>query len=164
MKKILRFLIMHLPIISSIYNRYCNIIKQLANQSKSIKELKAADKKQKESIKKLSQKLKKKDEQIKKLSDSNKKLREKLKKSLEAQKTANAGQFDNLNTKINSVKSFSDAQATKNKTDFEKLNKDILATDEKIRQEKIRAEKQCDQLSREIVRNHTLMKNAEKAL
>ncbi len=164
MKKILRFLIMHLPIISSIYNRYCNIIKQLANQSKSIKELKAADKKQKESIKKLSQKLKKKDEQIKKLSDSNKKLRETLKKSLEAQKTANAGQFDNLNTKINSVKSFSDAQATKNKTDFEKLNKDILATDEKIRQEKIRAEKQCDQLSREIVRNHTLMKNAEKAL
>lgn len=175
MKKLLKFLLMHLPIISNLYRRYRSIEDRLYQQKKSIKKLSTINEKQGKSIEvllaqntkkdkqieKLKLKIAEKDKQIKKLSqdiaDSNKQL----KKQIAEENTANIRRFDNLSTEINSLKTASDAE-------FEKLSSEMKtagkAVDEKIRQERIHTDTLNNQLTREVAKNHILMKNSEKDL
>ncbi len=139
MKKIIKAIILHMPIISAIYRRYCFIAESLSQQSKSIKKLSAANKEQGEDIEKLFLKIEKKDKQIKKLSQQLKETEEKLKKQ------------DAL---ISEHKAESDRQ----------LQEAVRSSDRKLAEEKELNRRLNEQLSREINKNYIQMKNIEKDL
>lgn len=143
MKKFIKAIILHLPIISTLYRKYCFITESLARQNKSIKKLTDVNKKQGKDIEKLLLKIENKDKQIKKLSEQ---LKEQD-KSFSQQKSETGRQIEELK---------------------KALYEAVKAADEKLKEESRRsgeANRRADeQLSREINKNYVQMKNIEKDL
>ena len=150
LKKIIKAIILHLPIVSALYRRYCFILESLDKQKKSIRKLDEANKKQKEDIEKLLLKIEKKDKQIKKLSERLKEAEERLKEQglkISDLETENERKISELDKALQEAVRSAD----------ENLARKIKKSNELNRRED-------EQLSREIGKNYLLMKNIEKDL
>lgn len=150
MKKIIKAILLHLPILSSLYRRYCFITESLDKQNKSIKKLAGANKKQDEEIKKLLLKIEKKDKQIKKLSERLRETEEQLKAqtvNISEQKAESERQTERLDKAIQEAVKSADVKFSEESRKNGELNRRL-----------------DEQLSREINKNLIHMKNIEKDL
>lgn len=158
MKKIIKAIILRLPIISTIYLRYRSIEDRLYKQKKSIEKLKDTNKKQSETIKVLRKEVAEKDKKINKLSKSVTEAENKLKEQISQQMTEQKNHIAELEKTV-------DGHVDSLKKEISGIRNEA---DEKLREEKDRNDelnrKLNEQLSREIFRTNTHLKNMDKDL
>lgn len=158
MKRIIKTILLHLPVISVLYRKYCFFQKSINEQKKAIKKLSDVNEKQSREIKKLLEGLKEKDKEIQNISAL---MQERMESQLEGYRTVSHIHFENIERDIKKLRELSDYRSGKSAEDIKRLDYGLQKLSDTVKDNK---EDMNRNLLKERMERQNGIKTAENSL